>query len=141
MTIEIGERTIAMWSVEMHHGNLLAHLGYIEEGKPRLRLDGRFRWYRDDVIDSRKSNDRRSWWKVETNDPPALAIEKFRDLIESLRRADGWKSWELLRGSRTAAEFAEELGKMPNMHVGEPLTEEQYREQYGGGPLEPEVVR
>lgn len=150
MTIEIGEKTIGMWCVELPpamQGNLLAHMGYLPDG--RIRIDMRFRWYRDDLI-GEDSKDARSWYRLDTKDPVALAIEKFRGVVERYRQIlEGASTWELLRGARSAQEFAEALAAMPGMHVGEPVSDEQLAdnrlreglEELGEGPLRPEAPR
>lgn len=123
MSIEIGDGTIGMWCVHLPpymQGNLLAHMGYLDETRTKIRIDMRFRWYRDDIIGP-ESKDQRSWYRLDTRDPEACALEKFRAVVERMRqRFGGANTWELLKGARSNEEFAEMLGRMPGIHKGAP---------------------
>jgi hypothetical protein len=143
MTIEIGEKTVGMWRIELPQaigGNVMVHLAHVEEGLPRFRIDVRSRFYVDDITEAHLSQDRRRFWEITTRSSREEAIAKCRKFIETYRhRMGGGESWELMRGGRTVAEFGELLGKMPGMHAGKLLTEEEFAELCEG-PLLPEAM-
>lgn len=114
--IEIGARTIAMWSVALANGNWLGHLGRNAEGK--LEFSYRWRWYRDEVI-GQDSKDVRHFYSGTLSVPESEAIHRFREVVETLREDLDGRSWELVRGARSEDEFFAALRAMPGIHVGE----------------------
>ena len=112
MAIELGDPTVAIWCVELPGGNLMMHLGRITD--THFALDLRFRWYRDDKIHD--SDDDRSWYRCEPHGREADVLHKARRVFEHYRALVGSTGWELIRGARTADEFADLLKQMPGIH-------------------------
>lgn len=116
MTIEITEKSIALWYVEIPHPpqNLMAHLARGENGA--FDLVYRFRYKRDNkAFDSK---DDKSWYGgTITNHTEAQALEKMRMLIGILAKKSSGQLYELLRGTGTVEQFMEQLGKMPWAHM------------------------
>jgi hypothetical protein len=145
--IELGEKTVGIWRVELppsepthpRGANVMVHLACIKEGLARHRIDVTSRAYVDDIIEAHRSQDRRAHYQITSRSSREVVLARCRHLVEALCRQNGGKSWELMRGGRTAEEFAEALGQMPGMHVSGELTEEQLRE-LGVGPLEPDAA-
>lgn len=127
MSIEIGDNTIAMWCIELGNaGNWLAHLA---RGGPngKYLLDYRFRYYVDDLVQN--SRDRRNWYRGELSGrSDDEMLRKLRRVFDEMRGAMGGRGWELVRGARSVEEFTRALGKMPGIHVGEPMTEGELTE-------------
>lgn len=114
MSLEIGERTIGMWSVELGHGNWLAHLALTGDGK--LELTYRFRWYNDDLIGRDSKDERNFYHAVLRNTSVPEAIAKLREVFETMRDSAHGRGWELLKGERSIEEFASLLEQMPGIY-------------------------
>lgn len=113
--IEIGDATIGMWCVSLPAGDWLAHLGRLQDGHT-FELVFRFRWYRDDKVFD--SADEKSWTRMRSKpgDTEATAIAMARFAYQELiDRTGSGRHWELMRGARSAVEFAQLLRSMPGM--------------------------
>jgi len=120
--IRIDEHSLAMFSVDYHHGNILAHLARKDDGTHEVRL--RNRVYKDDKLGP-ESKDHKTYWQIhDTSTRESEAIENMRGFVNSFaemaqkvmgKRAD---RWEVVRGARSVEEFMELVSTMPGMHVG-----------------------
>jgi hypothetical protein len=95
-------------------GDWLAHLGQEEDGG--FQLTYRFRWYRDEK--GFDSIDDRNWYAYKIK--PGESVDKLlavtRQTFQKFIDSD-YAGWELMRGERTADEFAELLASMPNVEI------------------------
>jgi hypothetical protein len=116
MSMELDERTLGFWCVELGHGNWLAHLTQDRDGE--LILTYRFRWYRDDKTFD--SADERKWYTVRPRDRnKSKMIEVIREMFQKLCEANGHSGWELLKGERSFDEFLALLAEMPGISMKE----------------------
>lgn len=115
MTIQIGEATIGMWCVHMGEGNMLMHLGRSPDGK--FALNYRFRWYRDDKIED--SADEKHYYSGTLSGTESEVLRKLRESFEHFLDHSGGQGWELIKGERSAEEYAEALKAMPGIQTRE----------------------
>jgi len=113
--MEIGENTLGIWYVSMDGCDWLAHLARHGE---RFEFVYRFRYYVDK--EPFEGKDHRSWTRVEMKPhaPESHALGIARFAFERLIAVTGAvRHWELMRGGRSAEEFAEVLTSMPGIHA------------------------
>jgi hypothetical protein len=134
MSIEINDRTQALWFVELPNGNWMACIEALEGN--RFRLTYRFRWYRDgEVWDSK---DERNWFSgVLSGDFPE-GIETIRLAVQKLQAHGAGKAFELLRGNLSTRDYMDLFMHQEFVHA-KTLTKEQYEAEYGS--LDAKAVR
>jgi hypothetical protein len=80
MTIEINDKTIGIWHVELGGANWMAALQ--READEKIKLTYRFRYYVDD--EAFGSDDKKSWYEATTDIGEQAAIEAIRKMAEKL---------------------------------------------------------
>jgi hypothetical protein len=116
MSFELNEKTIALWCVELGHGNYMAMLSSTPEAR-EFRYQYRFRYYKDDIIDE-TSEDEKNWYGGTVTGKRDVVLGKIRIIYNALALTSPVdQHWELVRGDETADEFCARLGQQPGMHM------------------------
>ena len=119
MSINITDRSLGIWFVEMQWGDWMGHIESLPDGNYQLTY--RFRREVDDRIFN--SNDQKDWWSGVGPDLDA-GINAVRDMADFLHKHHGLQKWELLRGAGSVQQFFEELRKLPFAHSRETIKPE-----------------
>lgn len=118
MTIEISEKTLGLWYVELpeNAGNWMASAWLNDDGTPLATY--RFRFYRDNA--TWDSKDEKSWRTIGPNkDAPGGAsartlIDAISEMARFIETSQGrGQRYELIRGEGSIEWFMEELSKLP----------------------------
>jgi len=114
--IEIDENIIGLWFASIPNGDLMAALSRRANGN--LEINYRFRYYRDEKV---WDKDKKNWYRVVLkghDEEHVLTTMRAMFMMTQVRNgADPLGYYELLRGSMTPKEFAEELQKSHFAHV------------------------
>lgn len=117
MTIEISERTIGLWYVQLGRPGESDWLGSLYRTKEgALEAQYRFRYYKgDQSLHFEESEDESSWYQMEIDgDDIDRAVGVMQFIVEKLWTESGGQRYEILmsqEGNKDA--FMETLKKMP----------------------------
>ena len=112
MTIEITERTIGVWCVDMNEDS--DWLGSLWETDENYEMAYRFRYYVDDLTFD--SKDTKHWYAAHVSKDHTTkddVIKCMRGAVELIWREKGGKRHELMMGSGGVDEFMIEFEKLP----------------------------
>lgn len=114
MTIEITERTRALWYLELPNGNWSGVLEELDDGGG-CKLECRFRWYKGSEIWD--SKDEKNWYTVTGGSGTAKMIDNTRSMIAAMKVRGAGRSWELLRGAESLEDFFQKFVALPFVHA------------------------
>lgn len=114
--IEINESSLGIWYVSAPGEDWLGHLGHAPDG--RLEFSYRTRVYTDGKVFD--SADLRIWRKIKAKSPD----HSLSKMIQTIQAVVSYliidepkaRTWELIRGERSLAEFLDLLCAMPSVH-------------------------
>jgi len=127
MSLELSERTIGIWSVDLMNGS--DWLGSVWREGNQYVMEYRFRYHVDDkTFDSK---DKKNWYRAKiaanTTTEDEL-ISAIRTIVKVMWQVSGGKRYEILMGSGGAPEMMAELKKWPSISMLT-LTPEQAEER------------
>lgn len=117
MTIEITKDTIGIWYMKIGDDqDWMAGLTKVEDG---LKLQYRFRYYKDDKVWD--SKDEKRWYEGVLHHPLETVLPVIRALVRHMRELDGdipeEDCYELMMGDTGLDIFMTRLSMMPFTHA------------------------
>lgn len=110
MTIELSERTVAIWFIQLEPDqDWLASVYTTEEGE--VKAEYRFRYYVDDK--SFGSDDKKSWYSLNTSASVSQALEIFREAYNKLSELSSGEHYEILMDETGIDGFMEKFKQLP----------------------------
>ena len=133
MTVNIDNNFIAMWYFQPEEKmDFMGGLSAKGEPSPQpvyptrkdqkmeMEFVYRFRYYKDEIVDSFLSKDEKHWYSVVISDnTPDEAISKLRSLINALAKGFEKKVTELVIDEEGVMGMMKRMQKLPFMHVQE----------------------
>jgi len=110
MTIELSERTVGIWFIQLQpNQDWLASVYTTKEGE--VKGTYRFRYYVDEK--SFGSEDRKSWYSLNTNESVSQVLAVFREIYNTMSDVSGGEHYEILMDETGIDGFMERFKQLP----------------------------